>query len=322
MELCRVLGLLALMWGASEARTVDLGQTQGASNVICDSCLDFSFEAQAILSDPEIQRQAVDLISQTACQALTPKLKTKCSDLVSVYVLDAFAVLQTYLGPDFCTEIGLCMSESVKYINPRGKLLAQTERANGRTCALCEEFAKDALPYLAANTTALKMIEALHRACARLGDSSKQCQIMVDIFAADLMERLDDISPEELCQITHFCTPTSKPALTSRGLKINDCAICQFVVLEVKLKLKDPVTQERILEVLLNGCNRVQNHVDECKMIVTQYAPFILANLDTILDADALCSKIRACQANTLSAVGSVLLLPSDGRAHGHVHAL
>lgn len=315
------LGLLALMCGAGEARSVsvDLGQTRVPPNVICDACMEFSVEGQMILSNPDFQKQAVDLISQMVCESLTTKLEAKCLDLVNVYVLDAFTALEAYLGPDFCFEKGLCVPEATSYIKPVRKY--RVLLANAETCALCQEFANDAVFDPAANATKLRIIDALHLAFAGLEgiSSSEQGDGLVDKY---LMERLDDISsrPEELCEITHFCKPRSGKAAAlynSRGLKRNDCAICQFVVLELKLKLRDPATQERLLEVLLNGCNRVQNHVEECKMIVAQYGPFILENLDNILDADALCSRIGACESHKLSAADPVLVL---GRAHHRVH--
>jgi hypothetical protein len=55
--------------------------------------------------------------------------------------------------------------------------------------------------------------------------------------------------------------------------------------------------QAKLLEVLLKGCNRVTNHVEECKGIVEQYGPFILENLDQMLDSKAVCCKIGVCPA-------------------------
>jgi saposin len=320
IRLCLALRLLALMCSAVQARKNDLGDTQAPSNFVCDACVQFSTEAQMILADPETQRQAIALVSQMACQSLTPKLQSKCLDMVDVYVTDAFVALQAYLGPEICIESGLCLPELARYSGKRGMLSRRKPIASAKTCALCQDFATDALSYLERNATKAKIIGALHLACSRLDEISKQCDLLVDIYAPDLMAHLDDLTPEELCEITHLCQPT-KTAI--RAVKRNDCAICQFVVLELKIKLKDPVTQAKILDVLLNGCSRVQNHVDECKMIVTQYAPFILANLDNILDADALCSRIGAClQSRKPDPVEPVLALYSEGRPRHHVHVL
>jgi saposin len=52
-----------------------------------------------------------------------------------------------------------------------------------------------------------------------------------------MMEQLENITPQEFCQMTKMCKPPKKV------LASNDCATCQFVILELKIKLQDPETQ-------------------------------------------------------------------------------
>ncbi|BBM97660.1 saposin [Marchantia polymorpha subsp. ruderalis] len=249
-------------------------------NFVCEACLQLSNEAELVLHNPDTEKTLEELFSHVACNSLmTPKMKAKCTSMVKTYVPDLLVALQTYLRPELCTEVKVC--------RPQLQFGKDT-----KTCALCQDFAADALTYLGSNRTKTQIIVALHLACSRLEELSKQCDLLVDVYAPDLMEHLNNLTPEEFCEMTRLC----KPALATTQLKKrNDCAICQFVILELKFKLRDPKTQERLLEVLGNGCDKVINHVDECKMIVAQYAPFLLANLETILDADVLCTKIGAC---------------------------
>jgi saposin len=305
---CLALGLVVLLCGAGEGRSVGLGQ-EAAPQRVCDACLEFTNEAQIILSDPDTQKQAIEAVSQMVCQSLTPRLKDKCLDLVKIYVPNVFLALQARLDPEMCVEAGLCTTRSTHYIDTRGRLSDWPQWADKKTCGLCEDFANDALSYLESNATQTKLVEALHLACSRLEGFKRQCDILVDVYAPDFIEHVSDLTPEEVCEITRLCTSSRKPAVGSGVASNTDCTFCQFVVLELKLKLRDPVTQEKLLEVLLNGCGKVQNHVDECRMIVIQYAPFILANLDNILDADALCSRIGACPARNTDAFESVLAM-------------
>lgn len=87
---------------------------------------------------------------------------------------DAFIALEAYLGPDICSEAGLCIPESTRFSSKRGKLSHRKPIANAKTCALCQDFATDALSYLDRNTTKAKIIGALHVACSRLEEISKQ----------------------------------------------------------------------------------------------------------------------------------------------------
>lgn len=64
-----------------------------------------------------------------------------------------------------------------------------------------------------------------------------QCDLLVDMYTPRMMEQLENITPEEFCQKAKMCKPPT------RILDGNDCATCQFVILELKIKLQDPQTQ-------------------------------------------------------------------------------
>jgi saposin len=155
---------------------------------------------------------------------------------------------------------------------------------------VCQDLATDALTYLEKNKTRAEIVIALHSGCAQLKELQQQCDLLVDLYTPRMMEQLENITPQEFCQMTRMC---KSPNLVMAG---NDCATCQFVILELKIKLKDPQTQEKVFDALINSCNRVQNHVDECKALVVEYGPFVLANLDKILDSRALCCKAGFCK--------------------------
>ncbi|KAL3684624.1 hypothetical protein R1sor_002646 [Riccia sorocarpa] len=288
-------------------RVSDLQNAGRGRDIICDACLQLSTEAEMLLKNPDTEKTLEQLVSQMTCENIgSPKLKSKCLDLVHVYVPDVLGALESFLQPALCTEVGVC--------KPERQLIRDT-----RGCALCQEFAFDALNYLESNRTKKQIIFALHVACSRLEDLSKQCDLLVDVYAPHLIAELDTLSPEQFCEATRLC----KPAVAATQLKNrNDCAVCQFMVMEVKVKLRDPKTQERLLEVLNNGCDRVVNHVDECKMVVSQYAPFLLANLDTILDADVLCAKIGVCPPTKKSVVSEPYLVMPSAENVRHIHAL
>ncbi|CAK9214009.1 unnamed protein product [Sphagnum troendelagicum] len=250
-------------------------------NYVCDTCMQLSQKAQLVLANPDTVQEVISLVEDHMCRPLQPGLQTKCENMAEAYVPAMLLELEAELGPDkLCFETGLCTSTAV-----------EAAMGNKKACTVCQDFATDALTYLEKNKTREEIIIALHLACSRLQDLSKQCDLLVDLYTPRMMQQLNNITPQEFCEMTKLCKP---PKLT---WKRNDCATCQFVILEIKLKLQDPKVQAKLLEVLLKGCNRVTNHVEECKGIVEQYGPFILENLDQMLDSKAVCCKIGVCPA-------------------------
>jgi saposin len=250
-------------------------------NYVCDTCMRISQKAELLLGNPDTVKETIRVIEEHFCSTLQPGLKTKCEKFIEAYVPEIFLELETELEPDnLCFQSGLCTATAV-----------EAALANKRACKVCQHFAQDALTFLEKNKTREEIIIALHLACSHLQDLSKQCDLLVDLYTPQMIQELDNLTPQEFCELTKLCK------LPQLSWKRNDCATCQFVVLEVKLKLQDPKLQARVLDVLLKGCDRVINHVEECKGIVEQYGPFVLENLDEMLDSKAVCCKIGVCQA-------------------------
>jgi saposin len=248
---------------------------------LCDTCLQLSQEAQMVLADPETPKHVIHVADQLVCDPLQPGLKVKCERMFEKYVPQVILDLEALLGPDkLCFESGLC----------NGPPALNAFEDDRKSCKMCEEMATNALTFLENNRTQAEIVIALHLACAQLQQLSKQCDMLVDMYTPRMVQELDNITPEQFCLKTRMCRPLRMI------LDQNDCATCQFVILEIKIKLQDPKTQEKVLDVFMNGCNRVVNHVDECKALVTQYGPFVLANIDKILDSQAVCCKAGFCK--------------------------
>ncbi|KAL2642474.1 hypothetical protein R1flu_010061 [Riccia fluitans] len=148
--------------GRNAGRESNLQDPGLEGNLICDACLQLSTEAESVLKNPDTEKTLVELFSQIARENLmSPKMKSKCVDLVRIYVPHLLGALQSYLQPELCTEVGVC--------KPEVQLGRDT-----KTCAVCQEFASNALTYLGSNRTKNQIIVALHLACFRLEDISKQ----------------------------------------------------------------------------------------------------------------------------------------------------
>jgi len=270
------LGTVARLakWTRKEARVPKID--------LCDTCLQLSQEAQTVLANPDTPKQIIDIADEFLCKPLQPGLKKKCERMFDSYVPQYILDLEALLGPDkLCFESGLCKSPSINAFEDDRK-----------SCKVCQDLATKSLNYLENNKTQVEIVFALHLACAQLQQLSKQCDLVVDMYAPRMIEQLEHLTPEEFCEKAKMCKP---PMMI---LDSNDCATCQFVILDLKIKLEDPKTQEKVLDALMTGCNRVVNHVDECKALVAQYGPFVLANLDKVLDSQAVCCKAGFCKSS------------------------
>ncbi|KAE8714444.1 putative Cytochrome P450 [Hibiscus syriacus] len=61
--------------------------------------------------------------------------------------------------------------------------------------------------------------------------------------------------------------------------------------------------QLEIIQLLLKGCNSMQNHVQKCKQIVFEYGPLILANAEHFLETTDVCTRLHACDGGKQASV-------------------
>lgn len=84
--------------------------------------------------------------------------------MVQSYVPEVLLELEARLGPDkLCFESGLCTSTALQAFDNDKK-----------SCMVCQDLATDALTYLENNKTRAEIVIALHLACSRMQELSKQ----------------------------------------------------------------------------------------------------------------------------------------------------
>nr|KJB71560.1 hypothetical protein B456_011G129400 [Gossypium raimondii] len=125
-------------------------------------------------------------------------------------------------------------------------------------CTLCEEFATEAIDFLSQNKTQTEIVEVLRKSCSRIPSFEQQCITLVDYYVPLFFVEISSIQPEVLCKEVNLC---QKFALISTQIREDCCGVCHHAVSEVLTKLKDPDTQLEIIELLLKGCDSVQNYV-------------------------------------------------------------
>ncbi|KAG6744357.1 hypothetical protein POTOM_053077 [Populus tomentosa] len=185
-------------------------------------------------------------------------------------------------------------------------------------CTLCEEFASQALDYLAENKTQTEILEKLHRSCSRLTTfeqesitncsymkwipkmenlivdiSSEGCITLVDYYSSIFFSYVSSVQSEDFCRKFNLC---QEMKIFSAKRNDDSCSICQRAVSEVLVKLKDPDTQLEIIELLLKACNSMEKYAHKCKRMVFEYGPVILASAEQFLETTDLCTVLHACK--------------------------
>ncbi|KAJ0975514.1 hypothetical protein J5N97_017479 [Dioscorea zingiberensis] len=177
-----------------------------------------------------------------------------------------------------------------KYLGEEIKIHVAVEK-NNQVCTLCEEYVGEALSFLRDNKTQMDIVATLHKACSKLQSLEEQCAMLVDTYASAFFSEIATIQPEEFCQKVNLC----RMKYVSLHRSNKTCELCHQVMIEVITKLKDPDTQFEIIEILLKQCNKVENYAQECKRLVFQYGPLILASGEKFFETNDVCSVIHAC---------------------------
>ncbi|XP_059640468.1 uncharacterized protein LOC132282726 [Cornus florida] len=180
---------------------------------------------------------------------------------------------------------------------------------NEKECMLCEEFATKALGHFAENKTQMEIIDILHESCSRLLYFKQECAILVDYYAPLFFLEISSVQPGDFCRKVNLC---EQMVSTYRELTEDSCGLCHRAVAEVLLKLKDPDTQLEIIELLLKGCDAVENYVKKCKTLVFEYGPLILANTEQFLETADICTVLHACDSKQASPTLKTSMLSSS----------
>lgn len=294
--------------------------------VFCNTCMEVSKQAEEALSNPETLKN-VESLAKSICNELPSDLSAKCDEMLGTYIQEAVSVLQDYLSQDkLCIGTGLCdgkNNDDLQYKLGMGRNIPSLNAGDDKTCAMCEELIEEATYYVSQNTTQAQVLVALHQTCSKLGVFGTECHSMVDYYAPLIFVEIATISPKEFCQKMSICSDSSSLALNRQQI---NCDVCESALNEIETHLKDPETKMKMIEIMLDGCERVPGHVKECKKLVFEYGPLMLTNLEKYLDSNDICSQIHVCEHATRVSEKNVDLngqsfikLPSlESSAHAH----
>ncbi|KAL2337611.1 hypothetical protein Fmac_012057 [Flemingia macrophylla] len=168
-----------------------------------------------------------------------------------------------------------------------------SRKSESDICALCEEYAAEALDYLNDKENQKEIIDALHNTCGQLLSFKQQCIELVDDYSSRFFSEITSVLPGELCKQIHLC----QSANVSSPVKEDSCGSCRDTVAALLVKLNDPDTKLEIIEALLRACNSVEKMEKKCKKMVFEYGPLILMKAEKFLKTTDICTVLHACPA-------------------------
>ncbi|KAI3975243.1 hypothetical protein MKX01_039279 [Papaver californicum] len=198
-----------------------------------------------------------------------------------------------------------------------------TINTNDGVCTFCEQFTSQALHYVTQNKTKSEIIQSLEQACSLLQYSSfmeQQCLTLVDQHVSLFFHEIPTIKPLEFCKTLNLCPSEFEAATGStdchnladsrhspNNTTVDDnnsqakssqdyCTLCHCALATVLAKLKDPISQQQILNaIVLKGCGLIKKYVGGCDELVMKYGPLILENLASLLETFTCNSVIHVC---------------------------
>ncbi|KAF2305240.1 hypothetical protein GH714_003276 [Hevea brasiliensis] len=188
---------------------------------------------------------------------------------------------------------------------------------NNQVCTLCEDFASQALDYLTENKTQTEIIDVLHVACSQVPSFKQQrlCNLLYTVhhfgglLCSSLFLEVSSVQAEEFCRKVNLC---HEMVFISSKLQQDKCGICHRAVSEVLLKLKNPDTQLEIIEILLKGCDSMENYAAKCKKLVFEYGPIILVNAEQFLETRDICTMLHACDSSITGSGEAATVVKAD----------
>ncbi|XP_043690110.1 uncharacterized protein LOC122640893 isoform X3 [Telopea speciosissima] len=125
------------------------------------------------------------------------------------------------------------------------------------------------------------------------------CLSCLEVSRNTVQALSDPLLPEK---VSTFVNDACHILPSDMRVKVSDdksCAACHAAMEDIRDDLEDPEMKIKVIKILLKACNNVENHVKECKRMVMEYGPLIMANIGKFLDDNDFCSIVHICKPST-----------------------
>ncbi|XP_028552063.1 proactivator polypeptide-like 1 isoform X2 [Dendrobium catenatum] len=199
-------------------------------------------------------------------------------------------------------------SKNFEFMDPKVLFPNAVTATNGQICQNCLEFTTKAILFLGKNETQTEIIGNLHQACSHLLSFEPQCNLLMDYYAPLFFVEIAKWQPKLLCEKVNLCKEMSVIHLRKPD---DPCTLCHNAINEVLTKLEDPETQLEVIQILIKACNKAENFAHQCKKLVLEYGPIIMANTQKFLEKTDICTAIHVCKAQKATEVEQQFLSAS-----------
>lgn len=111
----------------------------------------------------------------------------------------------------------------------------------------------------------------------------------------------DNLQIDEAIQVSVVAIPSKIEQTTSVGHVTDSpgCVICEYVMSQLEVELKDKQTQKEIEDTVRNICHKMPKTVDaKCTKFVNDYGTLVIALIATTPPKE-LCTQMQLCSSPT-----------------------
>ncbi|CAA6658131.1 unnamed protein product [Spirodela intermedia] len=235
----------------------------------------------------------LELADGVRSEDLIPAAPTPDSDEMAMFLEDLIGILQNRppsrrVPPDFfchsCREVS---RKAERFLNDPS-LYKEVEKISGEVCHIIRS------------------------------DLQVKCRKLLELYLREGILFFQIVFLEKnLCNYTGFC-PASNRTNSSSSISAEQspirlpslgeinlpsfmmkaragCDACHVAAEQIRRGLDDHEQQIKIIKALLEACESLPSHANQCKRSVFQYGPLVLGNLQKFLIGNDLCILLRMC---------------------------
>jgi len=187
-------------------------------------------------------------------------------------------------------------------------------------CILCEQVIKEIEKNIHNKKSKDDIKRALEHACDRLHKLKNKCNNIIEKHGDEIVDLLlkemtpkvicselgmciaddaneDNLQIDEALQVSVVAIPSKIEQTTAVG-HVSDspsCVICEYVMTQLEVELKDKSTQKEIEDTVRNICHKLPKTVsDKCTKFVDDYGTLVITLIATTPPKE-LCTQMQLC---------------------------
>jgi len=255
-----------------------------------------------------------------------------CRYTVTTELKSISSLLKEIITTSLCDVEGICAA------GPPGLPITSNslQPSEDLQCEFCEKVVKHWIDVYASKSSLEEFKQLLDGICEKLDTkNAAHCKHIVDDYYMPLFEYVRNLDPHMVCSLVGLCGNSGfleddytgpitllfsepqetamVPLTAAQQTDSSDpeekpsCVLCEYVLREIQMYLKDGNTEAEIKEYVEAVCEDLPSSVrDECKKLVDQYEPLIVAMLVDEVDPQQVCTELRLC------GTAQVLVLQSE----------